>query len=161
MNKLSIDSKSRQHNINRRVFLKGAGSLGVAVSAATLSSELLAAGYPDIANATRDCGFSALASDFVYLNSGTEGSMPSCVLEALKSNLAQWASNPTYSYETDAALGKHQHQNREKVAGFLSVEKNNICLTDNMTNGTPIHHIKSKMNNVYPDIKKRPAPIDQ
>jgi len=135
VNKLSIDRNSKQNNINRREFLKVTGGLGAAASTATLSSELLAAGYPDIGNTNRDCGFSAFAPDFVYLNSGTEGSMPTCVLEALNNKLARWASRPTDSYETDEALGKHQRLNREKVAGLLSVEKNNICLTDNTTMG--------------------------
>jgi len=44
-------------------------------------------------------------------------------------------SDPTTSYETDPALGKHQELNREKVAAFLGTGRNNICLTDNTTMG--------------------------
>jgi len=82
-----------------------------------------------------DCKFSSLSPSFVYLNSGTEGSMPDCVLATLKNKQQQWAADPTTSYEYDAVLNKYQHQNRTQVAKFLGVEKNNICLTDNTTMG--------------------------
>ena len=132
---MSADNEIDSHNVSRRSFLKGTGSLGFAISGAGISSELLAENYSEVSSAGPRCDFSALAPDFVYLNSGTEGSMPACVLQSLKENQAQWASQPTHSYETDKILGKHQHHNREKVANFLAVGKNNICLTDNTTMG--------------------------
>ncbi len=61
--------------------------------------------------------------------------MPECVLSTLRDGLRKWASDPTTSYETDQVFGKHQQLNREKVAAFLDVGKNNICLTDNTTMG--------------------------
>ena len=61
--------------------------------------------------------------------------MSGCVLSSLQDGLKKWASDPTTSYETDPVLGKHQELNREKVAKFLGVGKNNICLTDNTTMG--------------------------
>jgi len=84
---------------------------------------------------TGQCSFSSLPPGFIYLNSGTEGSMPDCVLSALRENLGKWAANPTNSYELDEVLGKHQQLNRSEVARFLGVGKNNICLTDNTTMG--------------------------
>ena len=57
------------------------------------------------------------------------------VADNFQSNIEKWASNPTYSYELDKKLGKQQHQNREELARILSVDKNNICLTDNTTMG--------------------------
>lgn len=87
------------------------------------------------AKAAQSCGYSELPSDFVYLNSGTEGSMPECVLSAFQDGLQTWAGNPTTSYETDPVFGKHQVLNRERVAAFLNVGKNNVCLTDNTTMG--------------------------
>ena len=81
------------------------------------------------------CSFSELPHGFIYLNSGTEGSMPGCVLSTYQEGLAKWAANPTTSYELDPVLGKRQELNREKVAQFLGVGKNNICLTDNTTMG--------------------------
>jgi selenocysteine lyase/cysteine desulfurase len=61
--------------------------------------------------------------------------MPDCVLSTLQDGHKKWASDPTTSYETDPVLGKHQELNREKVAAFLGVGMNNICLTDNTTMG--------------------------
>ena len=79
--------------------------------------------------------FTQLPTEFVYLNNGTEGSMPRRVIKTLKKNLKKWANNPTTSYETDPALGKRQKQNRQAMAQFLGVQLNNICLTDNTTMG--------------------------
>ena len=84
---------------------------------------------------TGSCDFSSLPPGFVYLNSGTEGSMPDCVLSTLQNKLQQWASNPTTSYELDDELNKYQHLNRAEAARFFGVDKNNICLTDNTTMG--------------------------
>jgi len=81
------------------------------------------------------CEFSSLPPGFIYLNSGTEGSMPDCVLTTFQNKLQQWASNPTASYELDAVLGKHQHLNRAEAARFFGVKKDSICLTDNTTMG--------------------------
>jgi len=87
------------------------------------------------ASRTEQCSFSELPVGFIYLNSGTEGSMPGCVLSTFQDGLAQWAANPTTSYELDPVLGKRQELNREEVAQFFGVGKNNICLTDNTTMG--------------------------
>jgi selenocysteine lyase/cysteine desulfurase len=90
---------------------------------------------PEPDSPVEQCGFTALPSGFVYLNSGTEGSMPECVLSSYQNGLKTWASNPTTSYELDPVLGKRQELNRAKAARFLGVGKNNICLTDNTTMG--------------------------
>ncbi len=82
-----------------------------------------------------NCSFSGLPPNYTYLNSGTEGTMPECVLSTLQENLIKWARNPTNSYELDPILGKRQEFNRNKVADFLNVGLNNICLTDNTTMG--------------------------
>ncbi len=87
------------------------------------------------ASTADSCGYTELSPDFIYLNSGTEGSMPDCVLSALQDGLRKYTSNPTTSYESDLLFGKHQVHNRERVASFLNVGKNNICLTDNTTMG--------------------------
>jgi len=109
----------------RRNFLKSAGAAGAALVGSLDTSNALA----------NECKFSTLPADFVYLNSGTEGSMPDCVIATLKNALNKWASDPTTSYELDPVLGKHQELNRSKVAEFLGVKTNNICLTDNTTMG--------------------------
>ena len=61
--------------------------------------------------------------------------MPDCVLSAFQNGLQKYASNPTTSYESDLLFGKRQVHNRERVASFLNVGENNICLTDNTTMG--------------------------
>lgn len=79
--------------------------------------------------------FTQLPKKFVYMNNGTEGSMPDCVIKALHKTLKKWANNPTDAYETDPVLGKRQKKNREAMAQFLGVQLNNICLTDNTSMG--------------------------
>ena len=104
--------------------------VGVLSSSAAFSSSSAA-----VATQTGQCNFTGLPPGFIYLNSGTEGSMPDCVLSTLQDKLRKWAADPTTSYELDEVLGKHQQLNRSEVAQFLGVGKNNICLTDNTTMG--------------------------
>jgi len=79
--------------------------------------------------------FTSLPTDFIYMNNGTEGSMPADVIAKYTQKLKDWASNPTTAYETDSTLGKQQKQNRQAMADFLGVRLNNVCLTDNTTMG--------------------------
>lgn len=79
--------------------------------------------------------FTCLPTDFIYMNNGTEGSMPAGVIAKYTQTLKDWASDPTTAYETDPILGKQQRQNREAMAKFLGVRRNNVCLTDNTTMG--------------------------
>jgi len=138
---MNQQDKFTKHNFQRRNFLKqvaGSGSVLTAslLSGSLISNSLLGANYPAKKFASDvECGFSNLDPDFIYLNSGTEGSMPKCVIEQLNESLNQWASDPTTSYETDETLGKHQHLQRTKVAELFSVKKDNVCLTDNTTMG--------------------------
>lgn len=109
--------------LSRRGFLKGAGA-----SAAALA-------VTDSMGETRTCDFVELPEDFIYLNTGTEGSMPDCVLQRLNGHLRHWASNPTDSYETDEVLGKRQPANRRAIEQFLNSEPYQVCVTDNTTMG--------------------------
>ncbi len=126
---------SNQRACSRRKFIKNTGLMGTAFAGSMVSGRALAEGHSSFAEFNQAGHFSRLGPEFIYLNSGTEGSMPNSVIESFRKNIDQWASNPTDSYETDEMLGKHQHYNREKVARFLSVSKDNICLTDNTTMG--------------------------
>jgi selenocysteine lyase/cysteine desulfurase len=119
----------------RRGFLKTAGTAGAAVAGALASREVFPVDGGIAGSPAGTCSFSALPPDFVYLNTGTEGSMPECVASTYRAALEKWAGNPTTAYELDPVLGKHQHLNREEAAKFLGVGKNNICLTDNTTMG--------------------------
>jgi selenocysteine lyase/cysteine desulfurase len=119
----------------RRSFLKTAGAASAALAGGLTAPVVFSSNELESDSPVVQCGFSALPSGFVYLNSGTEGSMPDCVLSSYQNGLKTWASNPTTSYELDPVLGKRQEQNRAKAAQFLGVGKNNVCLTDNTTMG--------------------------
>lgn len=79
--------------------------------------------------------FSRLESSRVYMNNGTEGRMPDEVIAAYGESLRRWAGSPTEAFETDWELGKRQKWNRQRVARFLDVGTDNVCLTDNTTMG--------------------------
>ncbi len=128
-------NNSVQRAYSRRKFIKNTGLVGTIYAGSMVPGKLLAENYSSSAILNQAGYFSRLGPEFIYLNSGTEGSMPNSVIEHLRKNIDQWAANPTNSYETDKILGKHQHYSREKVGRFLSVSKNNICLTDNTTMG--------------------------
>jgi selenocysteine lyase/cysteine desulfurase len=119
----------------RRSFLKTAGVAGAALAGGLTTPLAFSSDELDVDSADGRCGFTALPPGFVYLNSGTEGSMPDCVLANYQNGLQIWAGNPTASYELDPVLGKRQELNRERAARFLGVGMNNICLTDNTTMG--------------------------
>ena len=136
MRKLDIPpTTSPNTSSTRRSFLKTAGAVGAALAGGLTAPVALSGNEPESDSPAQQCGFTALPSGFVYLNSGTEGSMPECVLSSYQNGLKTWASNPTTSYELDPVLGKRQELNRAKSARFLGVGKNNICLTDNTTMG--------------------------
>jgi len=120
---------------NRRSFLKSTGTAGAALMGAIGANSVFSDETPSTSASSGHCRFSQLPPDFVYLNSGTEGSMPDCVINNFHDGLQSWASNPTHAYETDPVSGKHQQLNRETVGKFFGVGKNNICLTDNTTMG--------------------------
>ena len=119
----------------RRKFLKNAGAAGAALAGGLVSNGAFSSEGSTNESLGEQCDFSALPADFVYLNSGTEGSMPDCVIGPFRDALNKWASDPTNSYELDPVLGKRQELNRSKAARFLGVDGNNICLTDNTTMG--------------------------
>ena len=119
----------------RRGFLKTAGAASAALAGGLTATAAWSGTQPEPVARGESCGFSELPPDFVYLNSGTEGSMPACVISSFQQSLKQWARNPTTSYELDPVLGKRQELNRAEAARFLGVGKSNICLTDNTTMG--------------------------
>ena len=120
---LGTEASSVRRYLSRRAFLGGA-----AASAGALAVGDSTAGAPE-------CSFVALPEDFIYLNSGTEGSMPDCVMQRLNGYLRQWAADPTDSYETDPVLGKRQPENRRSIESFLGAKPYQVCLTDNTTMG--------------------------
>ena len=114
---------SMKRYLSRRRFLQGAGASGAALA------------FGDGLARTAECDFVELPDDFIYLNSGTEGSMPDCVMQRLNHYLRDWAASPTDSYETDEILGKRQPSNRKSVECFLNAKPYQVCLTDSTTMG--------------------------
>lgn len=119
----------------RRRFLKTAGAVGAALVGGASASDAFSIDDRESLGPSDQRGFSQLPPGFIYLNNGTEGSMPGCVISAFGEGLSRWASDPTTSYELDPVFGKRQELNRSKVAQFLGVEQGNVCLTDNTTMG--------------------------
>ncbi len=76
-----------------------------------------------------------LDKDIVYLNSGTEGSMPVQVLSEYNDYLHKWASNPSYYFAFNKITQDWQKVNRAKVAEFISTTEENLCITSNTTEG--------------------------
>lgn len=76
-----------------------------------------------------------LDPDITYLNSGTEGSMPRVVLDQYYSYLRKWASSPNYYSAFDKVLQDWQIINKQKVGSFIGTTGDNICITDNTTEG--------------------------
>jgi len=76
-----------------------------------------------------------LDPDIIYLNSGTEGSMPRIVLDQYHSYLKKWASSPSYYFAFDKVFQDWQTINKQKVGSFVGTSGDNICITDNTTEG--------------------------
>jgi len=134
---VSNTNQKQDRPIGRRHFITCACATGV-LSASLASADLFGANNASSAQLSRvgsRNNFKSLDPSLIYLNSGTEGSMPESVQHKVQQTNAQWASNPTESYETDPILGKRQEQNRQTLAVQLNTGINNICLTDNTTMG--------------------------
>jgi len=136
--KLKTADNSHRVFSTRRDFLKTTVAASAALAGSLAPVGASAHNGSVSADPLGRCSFSELPANFIYLNSGTEGSMPDCVLSTFQNSLRKWAKNPTTSYELDPALGKRQELNRSKVAQFLGVGKNNICLVDNTTMGCSV-----------------------
>src|SRR5208283_2758277 len=77
-----------------------------------------------------------MLGDLVYLNTGTEGSMPQVVFNNLCSYLKRFTSNPWNAINNDQDLNIFQALNRQKAADFLGAPSGtNIVLTNNTTWG--------------------------
>ena len=111
----------------RRDFLKKTGTASAALVSTLSVGNAFPSEQTNEAPGTQTCNYSLLSDNFVYLNSGTEGSMPNCVIENFRAGLQKWAGNPTTSYETDPVFGKRQQLHREIVGEFFGVGTDNIC----------------------------------
>jgi isopenicillin-N epimerase len=79
-----------------------------------------------------------LRDDMIYMNCGTEGSMPRRILERYRGYNSDWATSPSYYFFDHQKLGarKYQQANRAAMGQFIGAQgADHICLTNNTTMG--------------------------
>ncbi|MCP4200230.1 MAG: aminotransferase class V-fold PLP-dependent enzyme [Proteobacteria bacterium] len=76
-----------------------------------------------------------LPDDIVYLNTGTEGSMPCFLLDNIKSDLENFAARPMDTILYDDRCSLFLTSVRQKVADFMGAGLGEIVLTNNTTEG--------------------------
>lgn len=76
-----------------------------------------------------------LKPGLIYLNTGTEGSMPRVVLRKMQEYFKRFASFPHDSIINDPLLGAGLAQECEYLANFLGADKDEIVITSNTTEG--------------------------
>jgi isopenicillin-N epimerase len=76
-----------------------------------------------------------LRDDMIYMNSGTQGSMPRLTLEKYHAYNSDWARSPSYYFFDSGKLGalKYQRANRAAMGQFIGADWDDICLTNNTT----------------------------
>ncbi|MEN8141713.1 MAG: aminotransferase class V-fold PLP-dependent enzyme [Thermodesulfobacteriota bacterium] len=134
-----------ENNPTRRSFLKmasaaAAGGVGAMVLPKVSQAQEIIAGLTSAApadNATWANVISKFNLDpqIIYMNTGTEGSMPRQVLDNLCGNLAKFSQSPSYSVMDDAEFGAGQSQNRARVAQFMGATEDEIVMATNTTMG--------------------------
>ena len=78
-----------------------------------------------------------LAPGLIYLNTGTEGSMPRCVLNRIGSYCREFAANPYAAVIDSEQFNYFQTETRTNIAAFLGAgaTENEIVITMNTTEG--------------------------
>jgi len=76
-----------------------------------------------------------LDPSIVYLNSGTEGSIPKEIQKNYFRYIKEWASSPSYYFAFDKTFQDWQKSNREKAGKFIGTTGENICITNNTSEG--------------------------
>ncbi len=71
----------------------------------------------------------------IYLNSGSEGSLPVEMQALLAASMKRWASSPSQAFFDDVNLDSKQVANRRRVAQFVGADPADLVLTDNTTMG--------------------------
>jgi selenocysteine lyase/cysteine desulfurase len=76
-----------------------------------------------------------LRDDVIYMNSGTQGSMPRRTLEKYRAYNLDWARSPSYCFFDSGKLGalNYQQANRAAMGQFIGADWADICLTNNTT----------------------------
>ena len=76
-----------------------------------------------------------LDPEIIYMNIGTEGSLPRPVYDAYIASLKQFTASPTDAAFLNEDLNYFQETNREKVAKFMGAKKDEIVITGNTAMG--------------------------
>ena len=76
-----------------------------------------------------------LDPEIIYMNIGTEGSLPRPVYDAYITSLKQFTASPTDAAFLNEDLNYFQETNREKVAKFMGAKKDEIVITGNTAMG--------------------------
>ncbi|MCP4723719.1 MAG: aminotransferase class V-fold PLP-dependent enzyme, partial [bacterium] len=84
-----------------------------------------------VVNIIRD--HQVLESGMAYMNTGSLGTCPSIILEYIYDLLYELEKNPVS--QNWGPLGQEMENVREKVAGFIGAEKDEVILTRNTTEG--------------------------
>jgi L-cysteine/cystine lyase len=74
----------------------------------------------------------------IYLNTGTFGPLPRCVVEAMQERLQEEWSTGRLGPQAQAALQAHYDEARQRCAALLNAESDEIALTDNTGEGLNI-----------------------
>lgn len=76
-----------------------------------------------------------LQPGLIYMNTGTEGSMPRCVLNRLANYFREFAINPYAAVVDSPEFNYFQTQTRANLGSFLGAEGSEIVITTNTTEG--------------------------
>lgn len=115
---------------NRRQFLCG----GAALSTLFVADTAIAKPLTNDKWAAIRSRFSFLPG-LTYLNSGSEGSLPTAMRTRLSHLVAEWSASPSWACFSSPNLEQSQPQNRRRLAEFVSAQPADIVITDNTTMG--------------------------
>ena len=142
--------RSVQCDPSRRGFLKVCGAAAAGGASLALVPEALAGigrETPDYRMLVHDSTISeelywwrlrsqfVLPRDLIYMNTGTEGSMPRFVLNNLRKDLCDFAAQPMDTVLNDERCCMFMFQVRPRVASFLGCDADEIVMTTNTTEG--------------------------
>jgi len=113
----------------RRQFLRGGAALAIAASSNT---SIAAQSAPDWA-AIR--GRFSFLPGLTYLNSGSEGSLPTAMQHRLAGLVAKWSASPSWASFSDPLMDLAQTANRGRMAAFIGAPPTDVVITDNTTMG--------------------------
>lgn len=128
---------------SRRKFLKNAGAITGALSVPIIGQINPVVNIVDFNDANTDDELFEIVraqllvpKNRIYLNTGSLGPSPLQVIDKVQSAMRQLEANPVV--ENWGELGKAMEEVRNKIAGFIHAQKDEILLTRNTTEGMSI-----------------------